>query len=70
MAEQKNQGEGNTEAAKQYDDATRGFAESRTVKPAADDARRAMEGPEAEKPKRAEAEGKRHSPGEDPQVKH
>lgn len=69
MAEQKNQGEGNAGAAKRYDDETRGFAENGRVKPAADDAKRAMKGPEAEALKRAEAGGKRRSHGEDPQVK-
>jgi hypothetical protein len=69
MAEKTNQGEGNAEAAKQYNDDTRAFAESGKVKPAAEDARRAVEGKEAEELKRAEAEGRRHSHGEDPQVK-
>jgi hypothetical protein len=69
MAEEKNQGEGNAEAAKQYNDDTRAFAESGKVRPAAEDAKRALQGEEAEALKRAEAEGRRHSHGEDPQVK-
>jgi len=69
VAKQKNQGEGSTEAAKRYDDETRGFAESVGAPPAADDAKRAMEGPVAEALKRADAEGKRRGHGGDPQVK-
>jgi hypothetical protein len=69
MAEQRKQGEGNAEAAKQCDDDTRAFAESVKVKPAAEAARRAVQGEEAEVLKPAEAEGRRNSHGKDPQVK-
>ncbi|WP_149535304.1 hypothetical protein [Siccirubricoccus phaeus] len=69
MAETKNEGEGSRTAAKQYNDATKAFTESGKVKPAAEAAKQAVSGPEAEALQRAEAEGKRHSHGEDPQVK-
>ena len=59
------QGEGDYDAGRRYDKASREFAESGKVEPAArdaapDDAR------EAEDMERAEAEGKSHSKGEDP----
>ena len=59
------QGEGDYEAGRRYDKASREFAESGKVEPAAhdavpDDAR------EAEDMERAEAEGKSHAKGEDP----
>ncbi|MCO6415448.1 hypothetical protein JYK14_04550 [Siccirubricoccus sp. KC 17139] len=69
MAETKNEGEGSRSAAKQYNDSTKAFTQSGKVPKAAEDAKRAVESPEAADLKRAEAEGKRHSHGEDPQVK-
>ena len=59
------QGEGDYDAGRRYDKASREFAESGKVEPAArdaapDDAR------EAEDMERAEAEGKSHAKGEDP----
>jgi len=62
------QGEGDYEAGRLYDKASREFAESGKVEPAArdaapDDAR------EAEDMERAEAEGKSHAKGEDPLLK-
>ena len=62
------QGEGDYEAGRRYDKASREFAESGKVEPAArdaapDDAR------EAEEMERAEAEGKSHAKGEDPLLK-
>ena len=61
------QGEGDYEAGRRYDKASRDFAESGRVEPAArdaapDDAR------EAEDIERAEQEGKAHSKGEGPLV--
>ena len=61
------QGEGDYEAGRRYDKASRDFAESGRVEPAArdaapDDAR------EAEDIERAEQEGKSHSKGEGPLV--
>ncbi len=64
-----NEGEGNRTAAREYNKATRDFVASGKVKPAAEAAARAVSGPEAEKLRQAEEEGKRHSHGEDPALK-
>ena len=64
-----NEGEGSQTGARQYDEATRAFVASGKVKKAADDAERAVEGPEAESLKKAEEAGKKHSHGEDPQLR-
>ena len=69
MTTQKNEGEGNQTAAKQYNDAQKRFAESGKVAPAAKDAARAVDGPEGADLRKAEELGKRHAHGEDPQVK-
>jgi hypothetical protein len=61
-----NQGEGNRTAARSYNEATKAFVASGKVPNAAQDAARAVAGPEAEKLRQAEQEGKRHSRGEDP----
>jgi hypothetical protein len=61
------QGEGDYEAGRRYDKASRDFAESGRVEPAARDA--APESArEAEELERAEDEGKSHSKGEGPLV--
>jgi hypothetical protein len=61
------QGEGDYDAGRRYDKASREFAESGKVEPAAREA--APENPEeAEELERAEAEGKSHSKGEGPLV--
>jgi len=61
------QGEGDYEAARRYDKASREFAESGKVEPAAHDA--APENTrEADELERAEDEGKSHSKGEGPLV--
>ncbi|HEX2942701.1 MAG TPA: hypothetical protein VHO91_16745 [Rhodopila sp.] len=69
MAEQKNEGEGNHTAARQYNDAQQKFAHSGKVEKGARDAERAVEGPEGASLRQAEEAGKKHSHGEDPQVK-
>jgi hypothetical protein len=69
MTTQKNEGEGNRTAAKQYNDAQKSFAESGKVDPAAKDAAKAVDGPEGAELRKAEEAGKRHAHGEDPQVK-
>ncbi len=69
MTTQKNEGEGNHTAAKQYNDAQKAFSESGKVEPAAKDAARAVDGPEGGELRKAEAVGKRHAHGEDPQLK-
>jgi len=54
---QKNEGEGNKTAAREYNREQKKFAESGKVKPAADAAKRAVEGREREELERAEHEG-------------
>jgi hypothetical protein len=61
-----NEGEGSQTGAREYNEATRAFVESGKVKAAAEKAEKAIDGPEAADLKRAEAEGKKHSHGEDP----
>jgi hypothetical protein len=63
-----NEGEGNRTAARAYNEATRSFVKSGKVSAASESAAHAVEGPEAEELRRAEAEGKRHSHGEDPEL--
>jgi hypothetical protein len=59
------QGEGDYEAGRRYDKASREFAESGKVEPAARDAA-PEDAREAEDMERAEEAGKAHSKGEDP----
>jgi hypothetical protein len=61
------QGEGDYEAGRRYDKASREFAESGKVVPAAHDAAPESAG-EADELERAEEEGKSHSKGEGPPV--
>jgi hypothetical protein len=61
------QGEGDYEAGRRYDKASREFAESGKVEPAARDAAPG-DAREAEDMERAEEEGKSHAKGEDPLV--
>ena len=68
MAE-KNQGEGNREAAEQYNEKTREFVKSGRVEQSAQDAKRAVEGKEKAELDRAEQAGKSHAKGEDPALK-
>ncbi len=56
-------------AARAYDKATRDFVASGKVGPAARQAAEDITGKDAEALKQAEAEGKRHSHGEDPALK-
>jgi hypothetical protein len=63
-----NEGEGSQTGARQYNEATREFIASGKVKPAADDAARAIDGRESRTLRQAEAEGKRHSHGEDQEL--
>ena len=69
MTAQKNEGEGNQTAAKEYNDAQKTFAECGKVEPAAKDAAKAVDGPEGNELRKAEEAGKKHSHGEDPQLK-
>ncbi|MDQ6640678.1 MAG: hypothetical protein M3Z15_13590 [Pseudomonadota bacterium] len=61
------QGEGDYDAGRRYDKASREFAESGKVEPAAHDAAPG-DAREAEDMERAEEEGKSHSKGEGPLV--
>jgi hypothetical protein len=69
MTAQKIEGEGNYTAAKRYDDAQKKFAQSGKVGPAAEDAAKAVDGPEGPELRKAEELGKRHARGEDPLLK-
>ena len=65
MAEkQRNEGEGNRTADKQYVEATKQFIKSGKVQPAAKEAERSMDSSEAEELKKAEEEGKQRARGE------
>ena len=69
MATQQNEGEGNRTAAKQYNDSQKKFVDRGKVDPAARDAAKAVDGAEGSELRKAEQIGKRHSRGEDPQLK-
>jgi len=66
---QRNEGEGNRTAARQYNEAQRRFIKSGKVEEKAREAVEAIEGDERQELERAEAEGKRHIAGEDPKLK-
>jgi hypothetical protein len=63
--EQKNEGEGNRTAAKEYNKATTEFAQSGKVEPAAEKAKRAVDSTEGADLRRAEEKGRARgdSPG-------
>jgi uncharacterized protein (TIGR02284 family) len=65
---QRNEGEGNKTAAKEYNEATTKFAHSGKVDKQAEAAAQAREGTERKDLDRAEQAGKSHAKGEDPQV--
>ena len=74
MAEKKdktqpNEGEGNRTAAREYNQAQQDFARSGKVQEKAKEARKAVEGVEADELSDAELIGKRHAAEEDPEVK-
>jgi hypothetical protein len=64
-AKQPNQGEGNTTAARAYNEQAARFAKSGKVKPQARAAQQAVDGAEGKELARAEAIGKSHSVGDD-----
>jgi hypothetical protein len=66
---QANEGEGNRTAARAYNKSQQQFVKSGQVAEKAREAEDALEGREGEDLRRAEAEGKRHTHGEDPQIK-
>jgi hypothetical protein len=67
-SEPQNEGEGSRTAAKKYDQDARRFAESGKVEQKAREARDAVDGPEGKELASAEAQGRQHSKGEDPEV--
>lgn len=64
MAQQRNEGEGNRTADRQYVDATKRFIKSGKVQPAAEEARRSVNSSEAANLKEAEEKGKLPAHGE------
>jgi hypothetical protein len=66
--QQRNEGEGNRTAAREYNEAQRRFVESGKVDEKAREAERAMEGPERRDLENAELVGKRHAAKEDPAI--
>ena len=64
MPDQRNEGEGNRTADKDYVARTKKFVDSGKVQPAADKAKEAVEGDEAGELSRAEEAGKRRGRGE------
>lgn len=67
MSEAKNQGEGNVEAARRYDQSQQQFVKSGKVEQAARDAA-PDSAQQARELERAEEEGRSHAKGEDPAV--
>jgi hypothetical protein len=65
MMGQRNEGEGNKTAAREYNRETTEFTKSGQVEGKAGEAKQAVEGAEADKLRKAEREGKSHSHGED-----
>jgi hypothetical protein len=59
MARQKNEGEGNKTAAREYNQAQERFVKDGQWKDAAKDAARAVDGPEGEELRRAEEKGRK-----------
>ena len=66
--DQRNEGEGNKTAARQYNEAQRRFVETGKVEKKAREAEKSLQGREKGELERAEAIGKRHMVAEDPQI--
>ena len=64
-----NEGEGNRTAAREYNEAQRRFVRSGKVVGKAHEAEQAIESGERRELERAEAIGRRHAAGEDPEVR-
>lgn len=64
-----NEGEGSRSGARDYEQRTRHFVASGQVEKKAKEAEKAIEGKEGAALKKAEAEGKKHAKGEDPQLR-
>jgi hypothetical protein len=61
MTNDKTQGEGNYDAAREYDEGATAFAKDQLkVKQAAEEAKKALEGPERDELEAAEKQGKDH----------
>jgi hypothetical protein len=69
MTTQANEGEGNRTAARAYNKGVQDFEKTGQVEQKAREAADALNGPEAQALKDAEATGKSHSHGEDPLLK-
>ena len=69
-ATQRNEGEGNRTAAREYNDAQHDFVDSGKVEGKAREAQKALDGAEGAKLRDAELVGKRHVHEEDPEAKH
>jgi hypothetical protein len=65
---QKNEGEGNRTSAREYNKDTAAFTKSGKVDKAAHEAEAALSSAEADALRQAEAKGKSHSHGEDPEL--
>jgi hypothetical protein len=65
MMGQRNEGEGNKTAAREYNRETTKFTKSGQVEAKAREAKQAMQGGESDAMRKAEREGKSHSHGED-----
>ncbi len=63
-----NEGEGSRSAARKFNKEQQSFVRSGKVDKKAEDAKKAVEGPEAKELEKAEAEGRSHSKGEDPKI--
>jgi hypothetical protein len=68
VTNQRNEGEGNKTAAREYNEAQHRFAESGKVEEKAREAERALKSPEKRQLDKAEAIGKRHAVAEDPEI--
>ena len=66
---QKNEGEGNRTAARNFNEKQQAFAKSGKVEEKAQEARRAVDSAEGEELRQAELIGKRHAADEDPEIK-
>jgi hypothetical protein len=66
--DQRNEGEGNRTAARQYNEAQHRFVESGKASEKAREAEHALDTPEKKVMERAEAVGKSHKRGEDPEI--
>jgi septation ring formation regulator EzrA len=64
MARQRNEGEGNKTAAREFNEAQQRFVKDGQWQDAAKDAARAVEGPEAEALRRAEEKGRKPAAAE------